>query len=328
MTSTQDARERGSFAGIHALQSREAGYAVARETLARQAAAELVDPALRSESGVRLAPDAWSWYVGALGEIEVGALLSALGPHWMVRHAVPIGEGATDVDHLLVGPNGVFALNTKRHLGADVWAGDHAMKVNGTIVHHLTNAQSEARQVAKRLGSKVGFPVTVHSAIVLVGARRFVDSGNPATRSTAVVSSADVLQWIVTRPPVISPTSLQLVRLAAEEPDTWHVDPHAADTLRVMARFQRLRDEVGDTPPHPSKITAGIPMRPVRSSQARRPARRLPAPQPPRTGRGMTKPHRSRGEQLFWKIFFGVVGVPIMLFVGLVLIAELAAIPR
>ncbi|MCU1637786.1 MAG: hypothetical protein JWL94_433 [Microbacteriaceae bacterium] len=104
MSSARDARPRMDFAGIRALSS---GYAVAEKCLQVQADAESRNPPLISPSGVKLHDDAWSWYVGALGEIEVGNLLESIGPAWFVRHAVPIGTGTKDVDHLVIGPGGV-----------------------------------------------------------------------------------------------------------------------------------------------------------------------------------------------------------------------------
>lgn len=60
--------EHANFAGIHALSSRGAGYAVARKCLEVQAEAESRDPSLHTAQRVVLHPDARSWYVGALGE--------------------------------------------------------------------------------------------------------------------------------------------------------------------------------------------------------------------------------------------------------------------
>ncbi|WP_349897661.1 hypothetical protein [Parafrigoribacterium soli] len=85
-----DVAARLDFAGIQALSSRAAGYAVAAKCLEVQAEAEARDPSLKTRAGVRLHDDAWSWYVGALGEIEVAEMLKQLGPDWFVRHAVPI----------------------------------------------------------------------------------------------------------------------------------------------------------------------------------------------------------------------------------------------
>src|SRR5450830_89539 len=82
MTSVDDENMHVDFAGIQALSSREAGYAVALKCIQVQAHAEDLDPSLRSADRVRLHPDAWSWYTGAVGEIEVGKLLRALGSEW------------------------------------------------------------------------------------------------------------------------------------------------------------------------------------------------------------------------------------------------------
>jgi hypothetical protein len=34
-------------------------------------------------------------------------------PEWTVLHSVPVGTGSTDIDHIAIGPAGVFTLNTK-----------------------------------------------------------------------------------------------------------------------------------------------------------------------------------------------------------------------
>ena len=276
---------RSAMGGIQSLLAREAGYSVAAECLRVQAEAERLDPTLRSADHIRLHPDAWSWYQGALGEMEVGRLLTSLGSGWRVLHSVPIGSRDTDVDHILVGPNGVFALNTKHHAGRSVWVGDVVIKVGNDKKYYLSHAQSENRNVAKRLTSKVGFPVTVRSAIVVVGERSIKDIRSLDARPIAVVSSDDLLRWITTQPATASPTQLELIRLTAEEPDTWHVDPHRADNLRTMHRFERLREAVESqatpsrpsprpTPSHPSRTRDGASAAPARKTTSRPPTRR------------------------------------------------------
>ena len=52
---------------------------------------------------------------GATGEEEVGELLEGLGGEWRVEHDVSLGRG--NVDHVLVGPAGVFTVETKSHPG-------------------------------------------------------------------------------------------------------------------------------------------------------------------------------------------------------------------
>ncbi|WP_166788330.1 nuclease-related domain-containing protein [Cryobacterium sp. MDB2-33-2] len=189
--------------------------------------------------------DARSWYVGALGEIEVGLLLAALGPKWFVRHAVPIGAGTKDVDHLVIGPGGVFAINTKHHVGASIWVGDFVLRVNNANTRHVKQAQSDTMDVGRRLTAKVGFPVPVTSVLAILGARSINDKRAPAAGLVAVVDAKNLVSWLVARPQQLSDSELALIEFAAEEPETWHVDPRAADTLRVMPRFERLVLQVG-----------------------------------------------------------------------------------
>jgi hypothetical protein len=245
-----------ALARIRALQSRRPGYAVAQKCLEVQGRAEAADPSLRTSRGVRLHPDAWSWYVGALGEIEVGARLDALGPEWLVRHAVPVGSGTKDIDHLVIGPAGVFSINTKRHLGKAVWVGDHVLRVDNQNKRHLDRARSDAAEASRRLASRVGFPVAASSVLAIVGARSFRDARVGARSAPYVLDAAGLVQWLLAAPAVLTTAQLGLLRLAAEEPDTWHVDSASADTLRIMQRFDRLRAAVGDNPPAPGSVVA------------------------------------------------------------------------
>ncbi|WP_366889345.1 nuclease-related domain-containing protein [Pseudonocardia sp.] len=66
-----------------------------------------------------------SWRVGADGEFAVAELLVELNPvslipwprrkppAWRVLHSVPVGDGRTDIDHVLIGPPGVVTINTE-----------------------------------------------------------------------------------------------------------------------------------------------------------------------------------------------------------------------
>lgn len=124
----------------------------------------------------------------------------------------------------------------------------------------------------------------------MVGERSITDARRGPRTNPAVVSSRQLVAWLARQRPVHSVAELGLIRLAAEEPGTWHVDPTAADTLRVMQRFDRLMAEVGAAPypasaaaPAVARARPGVAARPTRkprlslpsSSPALRPARRL-----------------------------------------------------
>lgn len=257
----RDISDRVDFAGINALSSRPAGYAVALKCLQVQADAEDLDPSLRTEKRVSLHPDAWSWYQGALGEIEVGKMLRALGPEWFVRHSVPIGADTKDVDHLVIGPGGVFAINTKHHAGASIWVGDYVLRVNNANTHHLKAAQGDSLDVSRRLSDKVGFPVPVTPVIAVLNSRGIKDGRAGPKRTVSVVDARNLVTWLEAQPAQLGQTKIELIKLAAEEPMTWHVDPRAADTLRVMQRFERLAARVAISRPEPQRVTAPIKTR-------------------------------------------------------------------
>jgi Nuclease-related domain len=300
MSSAENTDARVDFAGIQALSSREAGYSVALKCLQVQAEAEVRDPSLRTDRRVALHEDAWSWYTGALGEIEVGEMLKALGPDWFVRHSVPIGAGTKDVDHLVIGPGGVFAINTKHHRGASVWVGDHVLRVNNANTPHLKIARSDAHDVARRLAGKVGFPVPVTAVIAVLNASSIVDRRAPLTRSVSVVNATKLTAWLLAQPQQLNDSALALLKLAAEEPETWHIDPRAADTLRVMPRFERLAAQVGTpgAPRAPSKPLRGPARRsPTRRNGVATPARSTARPTASSAGR---KPLPARALRRMW----------------------------
>lgn len=191
-------------------------------------------------------------------------LLAQLGPEWFVRHSVPIGAGTTDVDHLLIGPAGVFALNTKHHSGHSIWVGDHVLRVNTSNTSHLSAAIHEAREVTSRLSRKARIPVEAFAVLVIVGARSIKDIRPEARRQPTVIPAPALVGWLSSLPARLTTSEVGLIRLAAEEPDTWHVDPHAADTLRVMQRFDRLRSAVQPAPATRGSYTS---VRRVKTSQ-------------------------------------------------------------
>jgi hypothetical protein len=53
-----------------------------------------------------------SYAIGGVAEAWTADALARLGPHWRRVHALPIGK-VYDIDHVLVGPPGVFAVETK-----------------------------------------------------------------------------------------------------------------------------------------------------------------------------------------------------------------------
>jgi hypothetical protein len=119
--------------------------------------------------GLRTA--ATSWEVGAKGERIVGARLERLKRDgWGVLASVELRTGS-DIDHVVIGPPGVFTINTKHHKGARIRVGDHVVWVNGfEQQHYIRNSLHEASSAARRLTRACGMPVAVTPMLAFVGA--------------------------------------------------------------------------------------------------------------------------------------------------------------
>ena len=113
--------------------------------------------------------DERAWRVGADGEKTVGARLERLRSYgWRVLHSVPVGKKGSDIDHVLIGPGGVYTINTKNHPGKKVWVGKHAIRVDGRSVSYLRNSRFEADRASDLLSAVAGFLVVTRPAIVFL----------------------------------------------------------------------------------------------------------------------------------------------------------------
>jgi Nuclease-related domain len=68
--------------------------------------------------GFRPSPDAVAWRRGAAGERRTARLLAALERHgWAVLHDLAIPGSQANIDHLVIGPGGVFVIDSKQYRG-------------------------------------------------------------------------------------------------------------------------------------------------------------------------------------------------------------------
>ena len=123
---------------------------------------------LARAAGIRTPDQAWR--IGAAGEVKVAARLDGLRRHgWRVLHSIPLGRGG-DIDHLIIGPGGVFTVNTKHHQNARVNVGRSVVFVRGFQVTYIGKALREASRVRAALSSAVGRDVPVEPLVIIHGA--------------------------------------------------------------------------------------------------------------------------------------------------------------
>ena len=159
-----------------------------------------------------------AWRRGASGEEEVAWQLDKLGPSWRVIHSVPVGSSETDIDHVVIGPPGVFTLNTKNHLGKRVTVYDHAIYVSGVKQPYLGKSKAESRRGSRILSSACGFDVVVNPVVVIL-ASDLVIKGSP--KGVDVVGRRKVADWLDRHNTQLSPDRIESIYTAARRRSTW-----------------------------------------------------------------------------------------------------------
>ena len=167
--------------------------------------------------------DAKSWYTGALGEIAVAGVLAHLGPGWTVLHSVPIRDGEGDIDHVVIGPAGVFTINTKSHAGQSVWIAGYGLLISGQKTNYIATAQREAAFASERLSLKSGLTVPVTPILALVNPGPWKVKANPD--GGVVVSPDQQLLQVIHGNRIFSDSQIEKIVSVAVSAHTWHQNP-------------------------------------------------------------------------------------------------------
>lgn len=193
--------------------------------------------------------EARGWYLGVHGERWVATRLAMLGPEYTVLHSVPVGRGDSDIDHVVIGPTGVFTINTKYHPGKDVWFAGWGVYVGGRAEkHYIRNLDFEVRRASQRIARAVGAPeIAVTGLLVFVDPRHMSRKAPPGdgTRDLRVISDAELLSAI-SGPTVFTIEQVAKLAEAAARPQTWHDAPHESTIgSHIALEFVALEEAVG-----------------------------------------------------------------------------------
>jgi hypothetical protein len=156
--------------------------------------------------------------VGASGEKSVGKRLARLGPEWRVIHSIPAGRTGRDIDHLVIGPGGVFSLNTKNHLRKKVWVAPRTFRVGGYKTDYLPKSHKEGAHASRVLSKACGFDIAVEPVIIVIATSVTVKE---QPRDVHVVRRKNVTKWLSSRPPVLTPEGVEIVYEQARWSTTW-----------------------------------------------------------------------------------------------------------
>ena len=155
----------------------------------------------------RASTQARAWQRGAKGERHTARLLDRLGRDGYVSfHDLAMPDSTANLDHLVVGPSGVFVIDSKQ------WTGQVHQSSDGLIWHNhyrLDRTLATIRWQAETLGRLLGVPVAplvcVHGAHIQGGGLRAQGVAVvPATRLRSalgydqLLSDADIERYAAT----------------------------------------------------------------------------------------------------------------------------------
>ena len=190
-----------------------------------------------------LSHDTHLLYRGVVGEIEVGEALDRLGAEWSVLHALPVDSGLVDIDHLVIGPAGVFVVATKNHSGNNVWASQRTLMVAGVRQPHIRNMEYEMGRAERTLTAAAGTAVEVSGILAMVAAKSLVV--REKHRDVAVLSAGNIVGWLQKHKRVLGAEMVSRITTAASLASTWDqsvADKDCPDSMR--SQFEELRSAV------------------------------------------------------------------------------------
>ncbi|HEX4401551.1 MAG TPA: nuclease-related domain-containing protein [Galbitalea sp.] len=192
-----------------------------------------------------LTPETRPIFRAALGELLVGDMLDNLGPRWDVLHVVPLDSCERDIDHLVIGPPGVFTITTENFPGQELKVNGEIVSVGNRQFDHIRIARRLGEGAAERLSAAVGHPVEVTPLIVAVTPTKLVLRDQPI--GVSVVTSRGLLHHLEKLDVTLSGADIASISDIADRHSTWEMSPDSAqDPQRLGVSFAALREEVQD----------------------------------------------------------------------------------
>jgi hypothetical protein len=150
----------------------------------------------------RPSPDAVAWRRGAAGERRTGRLLGQLERHgWEVLHDLAVPGSRANIDHLAIGPGGVFVIDSKQYRGrlqldptGRLWHGRYPL---APTLRAVGFEADQAAQVLPDPGVVVVPIVAVHGAQV--------PWGKVVTKGVPVVAARRLPSMLRALPAVLGP---------------------------------------------------------------------------------------------------------------------------
>ncbi len=128
---------------------------------------------------------------------------------------IPAGSGGASIDHVVIGPGGVF---TVRDRAGHVRLTARSITVDGEPTDDLPAAVADARRIERFLTRAVGYLVHAKPVVsLLVGEFELVESPD----EVAVVPADGLSAWLADRPGALTSREVEDLVTATSRVTTW-----------------------------------------------------------------------------------------------------------
>lgn len=152
-----------------------------------------------------------NWKKGIEGEKEVASFLRSLDDSFRVLHGLIIDPDYGDIDHLVIGPSGIFALETKNWTGKVEHDGKEWHAKRGMLFDSMEKVGSPSDQILDnsdlledRLGKR-GIPIKVKPVIVFPNRDLELELNSPENSGVMIFQSREeLLEYLKSRPETLT----------------------------------------------------------------------------------------------------------------------------
>lgn len=147
-------------------------------------------------------------------------------------NSIRVGQRGSDIDHLVIGPAGVFTINTEHHPRARIWVAGNTLIVNGTHQPYVRNSRHEARRASRLLSAAVQTDVVATGIIVPVGAQSFTVGEHP--EDVLVIDRKRLVRLLTSLPEILRPDTVDYLFGRARISSTWLESPARPRPSRTL----------------------------------------------------------------------------------------------
>ena len=183
-----------------------------------------------------------SWLRAAQAEMIVGDILARLPNGYNVYHSLPIRNTAFWIDHLVLGPGGIFSISSKTRWDRDLTGSPRSIPIGEHAVPYLRDAQFESAQITAQLAAAMPATTVVQPVVVLVNPHKILLARKPD--AVTVIDSPRLRRWLVGHQQVFSPEQQAALAAVIDDPATWLAAGQPLAPAHLNARFTALEQQV------------------------------------------------------------------------------------